>query len=82
MAPVIAPEAGLCGACRHAREIVSGKGSRFVLCERSQTDAAFPRYPRLPVIACTGYEPGSPPADLDASAGSLLDSADQSKSGL
>ncbi len=82
---MIVPEPGLCGTCQFGRAIVSGKGSRFVLCERSRTDAAFPRYPRLPVTACTGYEPVAGPderPDLDASGGSLLDSADIPKNGL
>jgi len=48
--------AGLCGSCRHAREVLSVRGSRFVLCERSQTDPWYPRYPRLPVVECRGYE--------------------------
>ena len=82
---MIASEPGLCGACRYVRFIASGKGSRFVLCERSRSDAAFPRYPRLPVTACTGYEPAGArddQTDLDASAGTLLDSADIPKNGL
>jgi hypothetical protein len=49
--------AGLCDRCRHARDILSDKGSRFVLCGRSHTDPHFPRYPRLPVLTCDGYEP-------------------------
>jgi hypothetical protein len=57
-----APPAGLCATCRHARRIVSGKGSQFWLCRRSETDPAFPRYPALPVLACTGHEPKSPTA--------------------
>src|SRR5262245_61744747 len=48
---------GLCGSCRYAREVTSGRGSVFVLCERSRDDASFPRYPRLPVLECRGYEP-------------------------
>jgi hypothetical protein len=56
------PPAGLCATCRHARRIVSGKGSAFWLCRRSETDPAFPRYPALPVLRCTGYEPESPTA--------------------
>jgi hypothetical protein len=51
-----APE-GLCAGCAFARKIESARGSQFVLCERSRTDAAFPKYPRLPVIACAGYAP-------------------------
>jgi len=47
---------GLCADCRHARRIESGKGSRFFLCRRSESDPAFPRYPRLPVRECRGYE--------------------------
>jgi len=53
----IPPTAGLCARCVHARSIVSGRGSQFVLCERSRMDARFPRYPSLPVRACTGHEP-------------------------
>jgi len=51
------PGAGLCARCRHARRVESGKGSRFLLCRRSETDSAYPRYPRLPVSSCPGYEP-------------------------
>ena len=52
----IPPTAGLCARCVHARLVVSGRGSRFVLCERSRTDRRFPRYPPLPVMACAGFE--------------------------
>ena len=48
---------GLCGSCVHSRLITSGRGSHFRLCERSRSDPAFPRYPRLPVLRCAGYEP-------------------------
>lgn len=49
--------AGLCAACRHARAIVSAKGSEFWLCERSKTEPArFAKYPRLPVLRCEGFE--------------------------
>ena len=30
-------------------------GSRFHLCELSRGDIRFPKYPRLPVLACEGY---------------------------
>jgi hypothetical protein len=49
-------EAGLCAQCAFARRVASGRGSVFVLCERSRTDARFVRYPRLPVLACVGFE--------------------------
>lgn len=47
---------GLCADCRHARRIVSAKGSQFLLCERSMTDERFVKYPALPVVRCVGYE--------------------------
>ena len=52
---MVAP--GLCGACAHARSIITARGSRFYLCELSRTDPRFPRYPRLPVLRCPGFEP-------------------------
>ena len=52
-------EPGLCANCRHARIIRSDRGSVFYLCELSFTDARFPKYPRLPVLACSGYTPRS-----------------------
>jgi hypothetical protein len=55
--PVQAAPAGLCATCRHARTIVTDRGSRFIRCGRSATDDRYPRYPRLPVLACPGYEP-------------------------
>ena len=50
---------GLCASCLHAR-VVGGAKSRFWLCELSRTDARFPRYPRLPVLSCAGYERAAP----------------------
>jgi hypothetical protein len=35
------------------------RGSVFSLCARSRTDQAYPRYPRLPVLECHGYEVAS-----------------------
>ncbi len=49
-------EVGLCADCLHARRIVSAKSSTFWLCSRSERDAHFPKYPRLPVRSCAGYE--------------------------
>ena len=51
---------GLCAACRHARRIESRRGSAFYLCGRAADDPDFPRYPRLPVIECRGYDAGEP----------------------
>ena len=50
------PEVGLCTDCRFMRRITSDRGSIFYLCERSATDERFPKYPRLPVLRCVGYE--------------------------
>jgi len=46
---------GLCADCCHAQRIESSKGSVFLLCSLSKTDPHFPKYPGLPVLACTGY---------------------------
>jgi hypothetical protein len=50
------PPAGLCDSCRHQQVVKTGRGSRFSLCRRSKTDPEYPKYPRLPVRACAGYE--------------------------
>jgi len=47
---------GLCSTCRHSQLIESSKGSVFLLCHLSKTDSSFPKYPRLPVLSCAGYE--------------------------
>jgi hypothetical protein len=47
---------GLCLNCQYMKKIQSDRGSTFFLCQRSATDPRFPKYPRLPVIQCTGYE--------------------------
>jgi hypothetical protein len=54
------PAAGLCDSCRHQRLVPNTRGSVFSLCERSRTDPEFPRYPRLPVLRCQGFEPHPP----------------------
>lgn len=51
---------GLCASCDHVRVITSDKGSKFYMCQRSSTDPTFPKYPRLPVIECVGYEARKP----------------------
>ncbi|MFZ2114440.1 MAG: hypothetical protein WAU77_12030 [Solirubrobacteraceae bacterium] len=53
------PSAGLCDTCKHRRLVPNTRGSVFSLCERSRTDPAYPRYPRLPVLLCAGHEPQS-----------------------
>jgi hypothetical protein len=48
---------GLCVDCLHARRIESARGSLFILCNLSHTDPRFPKYPRLPILSCDGYNP-------------------------
>jgi hypothetical protein len=49
--------AGLCDSCVHQRVVKNTRGSSFSLCQRSKTEPdRYPRYPRLPVKECPGYE--------------------------
>jgi hypothetical protein len=52
------PPAGLCDSCRHQKLIRTGRGSEFSMCLRSKVDPAYPKYPRVPVTQCPGYEAG------------------------
>jgi len=47
---------GLCADCRHGRIVRSGRGAIFLLCRRSVTDRAYPKYPVVPVLRCRGFE--------------------------
>jgi hypothetical protein len=47
---------GLCASCVHL-ELQASKRSVFARCGSSEADPRFPRYPRLPVVACAGFEP-------------------------
>src|SRR5262249_32089245 len=63
----------LCHSCGWMREIVSGRGSRFILCRKSQDDPQFAKdppcakYPPQPIASCSGYEqlPAEAPAGDD-----------------
>jgi len=48
---------GLCATCLFMRLMESDRGSIFYLCQLSATDPTFPKYPRLPVLQCSGYRP-------------------------
>jgi hypothetical protein len=48
---------GLCDRCAHQQFVPNTRGSVFSLCRRSREDPAYPRYPRVPVLRCAGYEP-------------------------
>jgi hypothetical protein len=52
--------AGLFARCAHHRTVGNRRGSRFYLCELSATDPHYPRYPRLPVLECHGFEDSGP----------------------
>jgi hypothetical protein len=56
---IVTDEIGLCLACRYVRAVKSARGSRFYQCRLAEHDPRFPKYPRLPVLACAGYEPSA-----------------------
>jgi hypothetical protein len=49
--------AGLCDTCVHQQVVRNTRGSSFSLCRLSREDPAYPRYPRVPVLACPGHSP-------------------------
>ncbi|MFA7297346.1 MAG: hypothetical protein WC211_09225 [Dehalococcoidia bacterium] len=57
---------GLCATCRWARVVPSARGSAFLRCGRSDLDAAFRRYPALPVLRCAGFEAVAPDSEPPA----------------
>ena len=52
---------GLCLGCRHVRVVAARAGNRYYRCERSTFDPRYPKYPRLPVLACAGREEPAAP---------------------
>jgi hypothetical protein len=46
----------LCETCAFMREIITPKGSRFLLCQLSKSDPAYPKYPPQPIVRCGGYQ--------------------------
>lgn len=47
------------------REIVTPKGSRFLLCQLSQTDPVYRKYPPQPVVQCDGYQKMEQPEEVE-----------------
>jgi hypothetical protein len=47
---------GLCADCRHARVNQTRRGTAYLRCLRAAWDERLPRYPRLPVTECVGFE--------------------------
>jgi len=58
MCPVLSDSerVGLCFSCQYMRLVRTDRGSVFYQCHRSTTDTRYPKYPRLPVLCCPGYE--------------------------
>jgi hypothetical protein len=48
----------LCNTCCHVKEVFSAKGFKCLLCQLSQQDRRYPKYPPQPLVKCVGY--GSP----------------------
>jgi hypothetical protein len=38
------------------REIITLKGSRFLLCQLSKSEPSYPKYPPQPVVRCDGCQ--------------------------
>lgn len=55
------PFAGLCGRCRHALLRPTNRGTTYLRCGLAAADDRFPKYPRLPVTECAGYQPDADP---------------------
>jgi len=54
-------KAGLCGSCVNSEVIRSDRGSVFYRCGLWKTMPEFPKYPRLPVLICTGWSEAKVP---------------------
>ena len=48
--------AGLCQTCVHAKLNETNRGTAYLRCTRAAWDTRLPRYPRLPVLECPGFE--------------------------
>lgn len=69
MSEPYAPPAGLCESCANVRAVDTRKGSRFYMCQLSEVDPRFPKYPRTPVLRCPGYVPAPAPDVVTAEQG-------------
>jgi hypothetical protein len=55
--PGLPAEAGMCGGCRYASVKTTRRSTTYLRCTRAAWDDRLPRYPRLPVLNCTGFMP-------------------------
>jgi hypothetical protein len=51
---------GLCRDCRNAKIMRSDRDSVFYRCMLSDKSPDFVKYPRLPVLSCSGWQKGKP----------------------
>ena len=49
-------EPGLCETCQFPKLNQTRRGTVYLRCLRAEWDDALPRYPRLPVTQCAGFE--------------------------
>lgn len=49
--------AGLCADCRFALLNRTRRGTTYLRCGLAAEDPRFPKYPRLPVQRCSGFQP-------------------------
>jgi hypothetical protein len=77
-------EPGLCAACQHAKLNETRRGTVYLRCTRAAWDPRLPRYPRLPVAECVGFDPvsGSPGAEQQGGGGTCGDEAGQRGDGI
>jgi hypothetical protein len=54
--PKLGAAPGLCATCTHAKLNETHRGTVYLRCTRAVWDETLPRYPRLPVTDCTGYD--------------------------
>lgn len=57
--PVLPVDPGLCAVCEHASVKGTNRGTAYLRCTRAAWDDRLDKYPRLPVIGCTGFEPAA-----------------------
>ena len=53
-------EPGLCSACQYPKLNQTRRGTVYLRCGRAEWDSTLPRYPRLPVTQCAGFEQRQP----------------------
>jgi hypothetical protein len=59
----VSPQPGLCATCRNVRILDTRGNSRFYLCKLWAVNAAFAKYPNIPVLRCKGYTRKDPLGD-------------------